>query len=94
MGELDDQDYYSFSFTQPTDATFQLTGLSKTVTLSLFYDSDSNGIFSAAERVARSFSSSEVILNDTWLAGNYLALVDAGGGSNINTKYQLNIVPS
>lgn len=96
VGDLDDKDYYSLRFTQATTATFQITGLSLPASLSLFYDSDNNGIFADTERVDRTTSSSNGgLFSDTWQAGNYLALVDAGSSfSLVNTKYELNIVPS
>jgi len=96
VGTLDDQDYYSFSFAQNTDATFQLTKLSRATSLDVFYDSDNNGIFTRSERVVNSINSSnDKVYSDTWLAGNYLAVIDHSGSLfGGHTKYEFNILPS
>ena len=96
VGELDDLDFYSFSFSQTTNATFQLTGLAFNTEMELFYDSDNNGIFTSTERVARDFDSPVALFSDTWVAGNYLLTIDAPSiiGGSANTKYELNIVLS
>ncbi len=95
VGVVDPVDTYRFSLSDTRTVGATISGLTGRTRLSLYLDSNNNGIADSSERITSSQSSSagsinpSLSINRTLGAGTYFFVVDAF--TNNNTAYNLNL---
>lgn len=95
IGNADVTDYYRFNLSNPTNLSVVLNGLTQDADLEVFFDSNSNGVLEATERIG--ISEEEGTLQDEvtgfFTQGNYFVQVFQGV-PGAETAYNLNLISS
>ncbi|CAD5944791.1 calcium-binding protein [Planktothrix agardhii] len=93
VGRNDPVDYYRFSLNSPRTFTLSLDGLSADADVTVYQDSNDNGVIDSNESGiasgSRSGTSSESITRNLGI-GNYFVLIESGSESS-NTNYNLTL---
>ena len=92
VGVVDPTDVYRFSLSDTRTVGATISGLTGRVQLSLYRDSNNNGVADSSERITFSSGSSSLApfsINRTLEEGTYFFVVDAF--TNNNTAYNLNL---
>ena len=93
VGVVDPVDTYRFSLNSDSTVGATISGLTGRVRLSLYLDSNNNGVADASERITFSdgtFSLSPFSINRTLGAGTYFFTVNPTASTG-NTAYNLNL---
>ncbi len=90
VGTTDQEDYYRFSLTSPSNLNLSLSGVNASTNLELIFDANNNGVYDSGERLSSGFASSfsNGAINTPLGTGTYFVRV-ATSLFNSNTTYTL-----